>query len=100
MLLATMSRSAASSFELANRVLHEKAPGSETPAQMGAGQRSHLAREQSNRAKESQEAHSGHLGRAKKFVSDASENVALGRKRKRKRDTAKLRAAGSKKRIP
>jgi len=100
MLFFDMARSANDSFELANQVLHHEEGGSNiSDKQTGSGKRSGLARQRSNRAKESSEAHSHQLRRLQKSASDAAENLATGRERQRKRDAAKSKRTATKKRI-
>ena len=85
-----MARSANDSFELANSVLRKEDRGSNISGKKtGSTVRSQLARQQSNRAKESSDAHSRDLGTMKKLASDAAENVTAGRERQRKREAAK-----------
>lgn len=85
-----MARSANDSFELANSVLHKRDRGRNISGKKaGSTLRSQLARQQSNRARKSSDAHSRDLGTMKKLASEAAENVTAGRERQRKREVAK-----------
>jgi len=97
MLVAHMARSAEDSFESANRLLNDEAQGSKSSKKLQPGERSEFAAQQSNRAKESGEAHSHQLRISKRVAHDAAENLAVGRERQRKRDAVKHKPAAPKK---
>lgn len=100
MLHGDMARSAKDSFEIADAVLGDQAKGSKTSDnKTGSNQRSHLARKQSKRAKKSSEVHAHDLGIAKKFASDAAENLEIGRERQNRRDATKLKLAATRKTV-